>query len=247
MDAVCLIVGCTWHGIIIVLSLLVLLLLQLLLPAQLDQRSQLGQVEHLKIPAGLRSVQLGDILPEAEDPGHVHEALCIKLPGVRFLYALQAALGDGIPIGVILLTLLEEVCQLVRARVLMVWVDRKTRFAVHNDFCWSTMHRGEGGDAAAHGLNHRQTESLVECRLHEDTMGVGNFAVQLAVLDAVLLRGEPPEATVHQVVLLDQSVHLLALVLLLPVSGLGRVDGASTHHYQVGQLAEAVRLGEQLH
>lgn len=45
MDAVCLIVGCTWHGIIIVLSLLVLLLLQLLLPAQLDQRSQLGQVE----------------------------------------------------------------------------------------------------------------------------------------------------------------------------------------------------------
>lgn len=27
-------------------------------------------------------------------------------------------LGDGIPIGVILLTLLEEVCQLVRARVL---------------------------------------------------------------------------------------------------------------------------------
>lgn len=50
------------------------------------------------------------------------------------------------------------------------------------------------------------------------TMGVGNFAVQLAVLDAVLLRGEPPEATVHQVVLLDQSVHLLALVLLLPES-----------------------------
>ncbi len=69
---------------------------------------------------------------------------------------------------------------------------------------------GEGGDPAAHGLDHRQTERLEERRLHEDPAVIGDVRysspLQLAVRCGLIPSDLPLE-----LVLIDQIVHPLNL------------------------------------
>ncbi len=48
------------------------------------------------------------------------------------------------------------------------------------------------------------------------TVRVRDLTVQLAVLHTILLSGEPPDAAICEVVVLQQCMHLFALVPLLP-------------------------------
>ena len=100
------------------------------------------------------------------------------------------------------------------------------------------------GQAACHGLHHREPEAFVE-RSAEHATRIGNVAVQLPVLYAFGLGPDPSEVHV-QAVLLDEVVHLLDLLHFLPVLRLRRVDLSSNYH-QVGQLPQSLVLPVELH
>ena len=88
---------------------------------------------------------------------------------VLLLDALEAALRDLAPVARVLLALLEEVHQQRRGLVALVRVDVVAGDAVHDYLSRATVGSGERGQAAGHGLDHRQTEGLVESRLHQGT------------------------------------------------------------------------------
>ena len=78
--------------------------------------------------------------------------------------------------------------------------------------------------------------SSVYTYLHKCSLCVTNVAVQLPIADTVHLSRDPPDMAL-QIVLVNETVHLLELCLLLPVLGL--LAMVTSNNHKVRQFPQA--------
>lgn len=88
-----------------------------------------------------------------------------KKQAILFVDSLQSSLRDLIPVGGILLALLEEANQDFGGFVLLIRIDVEARNPVNNDLCRTSISSRKCGQATGHGFHHREPESFVQSRL----------------------------------------------------------------------------------
>lgn len=94
---------------------------------------------------------------------------------------------DLVPVRWACLDLLEEVDMDLGRLVALVWVNVEAGDTINDDLSRPTIACGECGQTAGHDLNHGETESLIEGRQDEGTLGFTNVSVELTVADPVHL------------------------------------------------------------